>query len=495
MKKAKIIYICLMALFYITSFAQGSGEYSGTGGGYPSMAYNSGPGSGNNSGFSGYSGNNTGSSNANTGCSNCASNMGGMLNTVVVNKPTIMTPKLYNAPTFTPPIGYNLNFTGAIYNYYNYGSYPVGTVSNNNNNTTPNGWGKAVVTLKELLALIAELKATSIRRYYYGYVDSQGKTHIGEMYEIENPNAPAQHMFYFDEIGGTSDLWRMTERPTGREFPSNSGSSASPPFSVTPWKGNNPQNTSNPNSVWVQDPNDGKWLFITPGGQTTTVGAPPVTAVPPATDPCAEIKRQLLNAKYKEMIAKLDNTTTLHLPNETGFWQDKDGNFFPMELDGSSHLKLPTDKSTLLNVNHVHQEPWSEVIDGVSTFNEVYLMPSRQDIWEVYYMNLNAQYNNLPTNNVYVGTTSSLGNYQLRFTGEMSNLSYVKLMQDTLLDEANSDVYKSAMRDNGDEAGLLCFLRDKMGKTDIALYKVDATGGAKIELNNNNIAVKKPCNP
>jgi hypothetical protein len=156
----------------------------------------------------------------------------------------------------------------------------VGTGSGNNN-TTPNGWGKAVVTLKELLALIAELKATSIRRYYYGYVDSQGKTHIGEMYEIENPNAPAQHMFYFDEIGGTSDLWRMTERPTGREFPSNSGSSASPPFSVTPWKGNNPQNTTNPNSVWVQDPNDGKWLFITPGGQTTTVGAPPVTAVPP----------------------------------------------------------------------------------------------------------------------------------------------------------------------------------------------------------------------
>jgi Metallopeptidase toxin 2 len=163
--------------------------------------------------------------------------------------------------------------------YGNYNNFPVVTGSNGNN-TINNGWGEPVVTLKFLLALIAELKATSIRRYNYAYVDSKGITHIGEMYEIENPNVPAQHMFYFDEIGGTTDLLRMTERPTGREIHSNSGSSANPPLSVLTWDGKTPQNTTNPNSVWIQDPNDGKWLFITPGGQTTTVGAPPVTAVP-----------------------------------------------------------------------------------------------------------------------------------------------------------------------------------------------------------------------
>lgn len=228
------------------------------------------------------------------------------------------------------------------------------------------------------------------------------------------------------------------------------------------------------------------------------VSAPPKPSAPPPTpkpDPCAEIMKAIADAKYKAMIAKLDNPATLHLPNETGFWRDKDGNFTPMRLDGSRTCLLPDDRSTLQSIDHVHQEPWTVVQDdGSITYEANYIMPSRQDLWDVYYMIVNAKYHNIPLNNIYVGGTNILGNYQIRYIGNPDSLSYDSINKDNMGNDSFDCDYVEAMDKYGNnETGMLYFINTVMGKTDLGLYKIETTGGVKLTSGQNNTVTKTPC--
>jgi hypothetical protein len=248
-------------------------------------------------------------------------------------------------------------------------------------------------------------------------------------------------------------------------------------YTVTPWKGNNPQNTTNPNSVWIQDPNDGKWLFITPGGQTTTVGAPPVTAVPPATDPCAEIKRQLLNAKYKAMITDLQGKLTLK--NESGFWENNNsGDFTPLNSSDALSVDIPFRSPNIKGFTHVHMFPFFTMDkSGKFKYTEPIPMFSPPDIGRFVDLLRNAQVNNIPTGSIYAGMLSPEGNYQLRFAGNIADINNTTFPFDS---EATKYSYETLMDYNKDtpERGILIYLQYRLKINGIELYKIENDGTA-----------------
>ena len=258
--------------------------------------------------------------------------------------------------------------------------------------------------------------------------------------------------------------------------------------------------TTSPGSDWTNstkgpDCND----EVASADNSVCVAQTPTTPPAPKPDPCAEIKKALADAKYKETMAKLDNPVTLHLPNETGYWLDKNGEYHAMEIDGARTCEFPQDRSTMQNVNHVHQEPWSVVqSNGSTTYEASYIMPSRQDLWDTYYLIVNAQYHNIPLDNIYMGTTNSLGNYQIRFTGDPATLTYASINRDHdsfVESEEYKNKYEKAMDEYGNEAGMLYFINTVLGKTDLTLYKIETTGGVKLSLGENNTVTRIPCIP
>jgi hypothetical protein len=259
MIKTKYIYLCLMALFSITTFAQYD-EFGGN--------------------------NNGGYANSPGGVTHNGVGIGQVNISVTIPSGNTVPPP-YTPPPYVPV--YN---TGIVINNGpgNYGTNPIGTSSGTSTGTPPTGSNlinKPVLTAEELKQLINDIKG-AVAVKVYAYVDSQGKTHIGYLTTITNPNVPSQHLLYFDEIGGTTDHVRLPDNQSGTVFDPTTANNNS--YTVTPWNGNNPQPTTNPNSVWIQEPNTGTWYFITPTYNTSVVGVPVVTPTPPVQNPCEQIK-------------------------------------------------------------------------------------------------------------------------------------------------------------------------------------------------------------
>ena len=239
-----------------------------------------------------------------------------------------------------------------------------------------------------------------------------------------------------------------------------------------------------------------EWIDYTanpPKGQDCDDTKPSVNNICASIDDCAEIKKQLLNQKFKDMLSELSDSNTLNLHYETGYWQDRIGDFHAMEVNGTRAVSMPDDISSLQNINHVHMNNW---VNEQGVLEASYLMPSPADIAKVYSLYDNSRSNGMDLGNTYVGNISSLGAYQMHYTGVADNLSTASI--NTIIDSIKSDenrtAYELAMFQNGDLAGLLVFMRDVLKRNDIALYKIDPSGASKIELDANNQIKITPCN-
>jgi hypothetical protein len=277
MRKTKYIYLCLMALFSIAAFANGFDEFGG--GGYG------------NSNSGGYGNSGGGTYN------------GGTLGTVYIGstQPGYVVPPPYTPPSYVPvppiPSIFPNNGPGGYY----YGSGPTGTGTSTG--TTPtnetNLINKPVLTKAELDQLIKELKG-AVTVKVYAYVDSQGNTRIGELTTITNPNVPSHHLLYFDELGGPTNQVRLPDNQNGTIFDSNT-TNINSNYTVAPWDGNTTQ--PNPNSVWIQEPNNGTWLLITPNYPTTVVSVPhaedPSKAGGISKDDAKQLQNNILNVLNK----------------------------------------------------------------------------------------------------------------------------------------------------------------------------------------------------
>ena len=261
--------------------------------------------------------------------------------------------------------------------------------------------------------------------------------------------------------------------------------------------------TDNDNDGWYADlkgapynPGSG-WIEYTakpPKGQDCDDTKSSANNICAPLDDCAEIKKLLANQKYRDMLAKLEDPNTLSLHYETGYWQDKNGNYNEMIANGERAVAMPDDISTMENFNHVHMNDWKDLITG--ELHSSYPMPSPADIAKLYGVNYNSRSNGLNLSNTYVGNTSYLGSFQMRYVGSPDNLSAVNFnkIYDTIVSDESEAAYILAMEQNPGVAGLLTFLKDALKTSDIALYKIEATGASKIELDANNKIKITPCN-
>ncbi|WP_278021791.1 hypothetical protein [Flavobacterium ginsengisoli] len=88
---------------------------------------------------------------------------------------------------------------------------------------------------------------------------------------------------------------------------------------------------------------------------------------------------------------------------------------------------------------------------------------------------------------------SSSAIYQLRFTGNINNVS-IKANSINWDDTALDDTYKEIIDNNGLEKGFLKFLSEKIGINGIELYKIDASGNSKKTLDSKGKVTTTNCN-
>jgi len=213
----------------------------------------------------------------------------------------------------------------------------------------------------------------------------------------------------------------------------------------------------------------------------------------PLPDPCDEIKKALADAKFKEMLVNLKDSKKLDLNNETGTFQAKDGNYYPMEVfEGQPGVFVPSGSGPAQNTNHVHMKKW---IDADGVVKRVFPMPSPTDIATIYTDYHFVRSMGTDPGNNYAGTINSLGYFQLRYTGQADNLSWdqLKAKRDLIDTYENGEIFKALAKEHGNMIGFLIFIRDTLKITDIALYQVDDTGAKKIELDANNQIKEIPC--
>jgi hypothetical protein len=228
------------------------------------------------------------------------------------------------------------------------------------------------------------------------------------------------------------------------------------------------------------DPN---WGFGGGGGG----GAEPVGEK--EKDPCLEIKAQIDNQLIKEKIEALKGKTTNK--NEAGIVQKKDGTFADMQAaTNSNELNMPPG-TDFIGSMHTHQDPYSSGRyrpDGTSIMLRPIPIFSPKDVVQFLEFLNNTKINNAPVKNVYNTMISSSTVYQLRFTG---NITDVKIDFDY---EILNEKYRVAIRENKEELGFLKFLKDNININGIELYEIKDDGSTnKIFLDSDNKLTSAPC--
>ncbi|OAB31433.1 hypothetical protein FBFR_00965 [Flavobacterium fryxellicola] len=207
-------------------------------------------------------------------------------------------------------------------------------------------------------------------------------------------------------------------------------------------------------------------------------------------DPCLKIKAQIDNVVIKAKIDALKGKTANK--NEAGIVQKKDGTFADMiAATNSNELNMPPG-TDFTGSMHTHQDPYSSGRfreNGTPIMLRPILIFSPKDVVHFLEFLNNTKKNNAPITEVYSTMISSSAVYQLRFTG---NITDVKI--DCDISDLNIKYVKS-IKDNGNDKklGFLKFLEDNIGIKGIELYEINSDNSTvKITLDNNKIS-NIPC--
>lgn len=198
----------------------------------------------------------------------------------------------------------------------------------------------------------------------------------------------------------------------------------------------------------------------------------------PIGSPCNRIKEQLTSANFIAKQDELKKKTNLKI--ETGYLQSKNGPFTALVAApgtaSTDELHFSSDANTI-GYMHTHLDPYDKVmVNGDIEPVEPIRMFSPDDVKQFLILVLNAQRNNIPVSEVYGTVVSSKGTYQLRFTGNVTDITAKgsSINWGTDLDK----IYKTYLK--GDkELGVLQFLNEKIGINGIELYKIEATGNSR----------------
>ncbi|WP_291149280.1 hypothetical protein [Flavobacterium sp. UBA7680] len=211
-------------------------------------------------------------------------------------------------------------------------------------------------------------------------------------------------------------------------------------------------------------------------------------------NPCDKIKAQMLIVNITAKIDELKKKTNLKV--ETGYSQSKQGPFTAItgtsSTDNADKMNFQPDSNTVGYI-HTHLDPYDKVmanrdIDPVEPIK----IFSPKDVRMFLILVLNANRYSIPINDVYGTMVSSTGIYQLRFTGNIADVS-VKGSSITW-DEGLDKIYKEIMKKNSLEEGFLKFLNQQIGINGIELYKIENSGNSKKVLDNTGKVATINCN-
>lgn len=189
-------------------------------------------------------------------------------------------------------------------------------------------------------------------------------------------------------------------------------------------------------------------------------------------DPCKHINLQIQNPRYTTQAEELKRKTGLR--KETGYKQNKDGTQVALNDTNNGHsLEIPIDRNTV-GYMHTHINDFlNGKIDkttGEPLMDKPIKIFSPADVIKFLQMVKNSKYNGVPTHLVYGTVIASIGNYTLRFTGNIDDITGLGTAKSYKSD------YELSIEKKGRERGFLHFLKDKIGINGINLYRIRDNG-------------------
>ena len=211
--------------------------------------------------------------------------------------------------------------------------------------------------------------------------------------------------------------------------------------------------------------------------------------------PCEKLKLQNANTNYKAKITALDKSSVFNKKKETGFSEDKNGNFTDLEpytsTSTSDGLEVPITSSTKGYV-HSHQNDYETGnidANGNIEIKKPIRMFSPGDVsflMDMAQLQTDGNYEDL-----YGTMVSSYGNYTIKFTGTSAD---IKTGFDTEKWKDKYREYRDSNKEMSFEKLFLTFLRDQMQVEGVSLYKIKDNGTVQQKtLNANNTVNTVEC--
>ena len=202
-------------------------------------------------------------------------------------------------------------------------------------------------------------------------------------------------------------------------------------------------------------------------------------------NPCQNIKLQIQNPRYTTQANELKEKTGLR--KETGYKQNKDGNQVSLtQTNGGHSLTIPIDNNTV-GYMHTHLNDFNVGDtdgDGIDDTIEPIRMFSPADIIKFLQMVKNSKFNGVPTHLVYATMISSIGNYTLRFNGNIDfSITHLKSANDY---RAEYKKYFEEDYKNNNERAFLNFLKDIIKVEGVNLYRIRNNGDIEKKTLNDN---------
>ena len=208
-------------------------------------------------------------------------------------------------------------------------------------------------------------------------------------------------------------------------------------------------------------------------------------------DPCDDIEEQLQNESYQNSITAL--SMNFGLEHETGFEATRsDGNYENVTPPrGHNSVDVRVSNPDVFGYTHVHQNPFTLTSGRPQNPPPIF---SSKDVETFLFLIQNADANNIPASELFAGVLSSTNHFQLRFTGDPSDIDQVPV---TALGDDGVNLYRKAI-DNSDspEEGLLKYINE-LNIEGIELYELlDDGSTVKLSLNEDGTALlpPTPCN-
>ena len=193
---------------------------------------------------------------------------------------------------------------------------------------------------------------------------------------------------------------------------------------------------------------------------------------------CNNISEQMYDHQFKDKIDFLKTKTGEQ--QETGFSQDTNGSFTPLNVANNGHsLDIPF-TSSMKGFLHTHIDDYEipdQNGDGIPDEVKPIKMFSPGDIITYLALVENASNNNISTLDVFGFVVSSYGTYTIRFNGNVSDITAnISDLRTKLNDQTLEKKYKKLVNKFGRERGFLKFLKHEIGVQGINFYKIKNNG-------------------